>query len=473
MSGYDDPRWYEEPDHTNNLTPAEQSASDDFDQYPFLPSQSSNTTPAPAEVEQSHNNLAQQLTRQILITTTLVVVAFVAGWFGNQYIGNYFNQSNQSKYYEQLFDQAWTTVDKNYVDRKDINYKNMSYAAMQAMVATLQDKGHSRFMTPTDAQSESQQLSGQFTGIGIYLSLDAKTQQLIITSTIPGAPAAKGGLKSGDVITAVDGTSVVGKGISYTSNLIQGQAGTTVTLTIQRPGVAKPLKFSIQRAAIQEPNVFMHYTPESHTADIQVLQFSSGTANQVKSALTQAKSMGATKIILDLRNNPGGYLDEAIDTASLFIKSGNVLLEEDSTGQRTPVPVNGKAVDTTDPMVVLVNGDTASAAEIVTGALKDNHRATVIGEQTYGTGTVLEQFTLADGSALLLGTQEWLTPDGQFIRGTSTTHGGIVPNIVVKQNADTVLSPNQENQANMTQQQILNSGDAQLVATIHYLAGRK
>ena len=182
--------------------------------------------------------------------------------------------------------------------------------------------------------------------------------------------------------------------------------------------------------------------------------------------------MGATKIILDLRDNPGGYLSEATNMSSLFLPSGkNVLLEQDSTGQRTAVPVNGNPIDTTSPIIILVNKNTASAAEIVTGALKENNRAIVIGETTFGTGTVLQQFPLTDGSALLLGTQEWLTPKGHFIRQVANdpNSGGIKPNIEIHQDPTQILTPNQQNQSNMNLQQILASSDAQLVAAIQYL----
>ena len=147
------------------------------------------------------------------------------------------------------------------------------------------------------------------------------------------------------------------------------------------------------------------------------------------------------------------------------MQSGNVLLEQDSSGNRTPYPVTGSTVDTTIPMAVLVNGDSASAAEIVTGALEDNKRAIVIGEKTFGTGTVLEEFPLSDGSAILLGTQEWLTPDGQFIRDQ-----GIQPNISVQMGKNaTPLTPNDENADKLSEQQILKSGDTQLIAAINYL----
>ncbi len=186
-------------------------------------------------------------------------------------------------------------------------------------------------------------------------------------------------------------------------------------MTIYRPSTKQTLTFKITREVINVPNVLMHYIAQDHIADIQIVQFSDGVSSQLKTDLQQAKKDGATKIILDLRENPGGYLNEAVDTASEFVKSGNVLLEQDSSGTKTPVPVTGNTINTSSPIVVLVNHDTASAAEIVSGALQDNHRAVIMGITTFGTGTVLQQFNLSDGSAILIGTQEWLTPAGKSI----------------------------------------------------------
>jgi carboxyl-terminal processing protease len=341
----------------------------------------------------------------------------------------------------------------------------MSYKAIQAMLDVLQDKGHSRFLTPQDVQTQNQALSGTFTGIGIYIHQDQKTKQIIITAPIPDSPAEKAGLKHGDIIVAVNGVSTAGKDIAGVSALIQGKAGTSVSVTVQRPSTQQTLTIKVVRAEIKVPNVLMHYIAQDHIADIQLAQFASGVSNQLKDEINQAKKLGATRIILDLRENPGGYLSEAVATASEFLKSGNVLLEQDSRGNRTPYTVTGDTVDTTDPMVVLVNADTASAAEIVSGALQDNHRAIIIGERTFGTGTVLEEFSLSDGSAILLGTREWLTPSGHFIRNL-----GISPNIQVKLSTNvSPLTPTDENSSNMSEQQILGSGDIQLVAAIQYL----
>ena len=272
-------------------------------------------------------------------------------------------------------------------------------------------------------------------------------------------------MKRGDIIVAVNSTNVVGKDINAVIPLIKGSAGTNVTLTVKRPSTNQTLTFTMKRAEIQVPSVVSYYIAQDHIAHIQITQFSEGASDQLKSALNKAKQEGAKSIILDLRDDPGGYLQEAINVASDFIGKGNVLLEQDSSGQRTPQPVNGHPLDTTIPIVVLTNNNTASAAEIVSGALKDNHRAIIMGVKTFGTGTVLDEFDLSDGSAILLGTSEWLTPDGQFIRDK-----GIQPNIEVNLNANvSPVTPSTESQGNFTLKQILSSGDTQLVGAIKYL----
>jgi carboxyl-terminal processing protease len=471
VSKYDTSGWFGEQTDTTSqsqLPPPSDPSPDDFDHYPFLPT----PEPSPGTTTQAPRR-SRHLLAQVLLTLALVVLAFGGGWFAHQYFSsNSFDQSNQSRAYSQLIQQAWDDIDKYYVDRKAIDYKKMSYAAISAMVTTLGDTGHSRFMDPQTVKNENQQLSGKFIGIGVYLHQDATTKQLTITAPIPNSPADKAGIKPGDILLTVNGTNMKGKNTNDASMLIRGQEGTNVTLTIQRPNTQETLTFTLTRAQIRQPNVIMHYIPESHIAHIQMLQFSAGVSNDLRDAITNAKNMGATKIILDLRNNPGGYLNEAINTSSLFIKSGNVLLEQNRTGQRTPFPVNGNPQDTTSQMVVLVNRYSASAAEIVTAALKENNRATIIGETTFGTGTVLEQFNLADGSALYLGTQEWLTPNGHFIRQIAgdPNSGGVKPTITVVQDPNKpILTANEENMSHLTQQDILNSGDAQLAAAIQFL----
>ncbi len=432
MSNYDEPGWYEQDnpsDQTQQPDPADtfpQRIHNDAlntslpDKY-SAPSQKFPTgqfaTGNATNIGNRGNGGGSSKFGQVIVSLALVIIAFTGGWFGHQiYSGLLTSSSNQSSYYANLFQQAWSIVDQNYVDRKAVNYKEMSYAAIRSMLAVLNDKGHTYFLSPQEVKSQQQQLSGTSSGIGIYINQDPKTKQVIITATVPGAPADKVGFKSGDIIVAVNQTNVVGKDIATIHNLIEGKNGTSVAITVQRPPTNQHLTINVTRGDFKIPGVIMHYISETHIAHIQILGFDSGVSDQLKTALSQAKKLGATAIVLDLRDNPGGYLQEAINTASEFLKSGNVLLEQDSSGNRTPDPVNGHPIDTQIPLVVLVNGNTASAAEIVSGALKDNKRAIIMGVTTLGTGTVLNEFDLPDGSAIFLGVLEWLTPNGNFIR---------------------------------------------------------
>ncbi|HLI69490.1 MAG TPA: S41 family peptidase [Ktedonobacteraceae bacterium] len=458
---YDDPRWYEQPEKKEQqiLPPDGQLASSDEAEQP----EDANQQRLMEEKEQRR----RRILTQIVMTVAFMAIAFLGGWFSHQaYTSSYYSPGTQSQKYANLIQQAWSIIDQNYVDRKAINYQQMSYDAIRAMLNDLGDTGHTRFLTPQDVKAEQQQLSGTFAGVGIYIQQDPKTKDISITSTIPGAPAQKAGLKAGDIIIEVNGKNIVGMDQSAVQPLIQGPAGTPVSITVRRPSTGQILTFKIIRAQIQVPNVTMHYIPEDHIADIQIVQFSSGVSDELKTAILQAKKEGATKIILDLRNNPGGYLQEAIDTASEFMASGTVVIQQDSSGHQTKYTVTGQTVDTKIPMVVLVNENTASAAEIVTAALQDNGRAIVIGTPTYGTGTVLQEFDLSDGSAILLGVDEWLTPDGKFIRKTKIqpTKGYNIP-----MNLNNVLTPDMLTQNNMTLAQILKSNDVQLISAINYL----
>jgi carboxyl-terminal processing protease len=245
---------------------------------------------------------------------------------------------------------------------------------------------------------------------------------------------------------------------------VLGPAGTKVTLTLQDPNTGTTRDVIITRAKINVQNVSWSMVPGTTIADVRLAGFSQGVTGDLQKALQQAQSQGATGLILDLRNNPGGLLDEAVGVTSQFLGSGNALLVKGAQGKEQPIAVKKGGVALNIPMVVLVNQGTASAAEIVSGALQDAHRATIIGDTTFGTGTVLNGFNLSDGSQILLATEEWLTPSGRVI-----WHKGITPDVSVSiANTVTPLVP--ESFKGMTSAQVQSSQDAQLLKAIQQLS---
>lgn len=361
-----------------------------------------------------------------------------------------------------LMAEAWNTIQKEYVDQSAVKPQNMTYGAISGMVNSLGDTGHSTFLSPEMVKQEQNFTQGQFDGIGALMEM--KNGNPTIVAPFDGSPAQKAGLKAGDVITKVDGIDISGLPLDQVVNKILGPAGTKVTLTVLDPKTNQTRTVTITRAKIQVNNVTWQMLPGTTIAQVRIAGFSQGVTKDLQKALNDAKQQGATAIILDLRNNPGGLLSEAIGVASQFLTSGNVMLEKNAKGDISPVPVEKGAVAPKIQMVVLINGGTASAAEIVSGALQDANRAKLVGETTFGTGTVLNEFPLSDGSALLLATQEWLTPNGH-----SFWHVGISPNITVTMSANvTPLIP--EAERNMTAAQLKSSGDVQLLKAIQILS---
>jgi carboxyl-terminal processing protease len=278
-----------------------------------------------------------------------------------------------------------------------------------------------------------------------------------------GSPAQRAGLRPGDIILKVDGQNVVDLPLDEVVGHILGPAGTQVTLTILEPKTGNMRDVTLERAKITIDNVTWQQLPGTTIAHVRVSAFSKGVTQDLKDTLAEVQGQGMTGLVLDLRSNPGGLLDEAVGVASQFLEEGNVLLVKDARGKTSPVPVQagGTAVDI--PVVVLVDQGTASSAEIVTGALQDAERATVVGETTFGTGTVLQEFPLSDGSVLLLATQEWLTPKGRVI-----WHRGLEPDVTVALPSDAEpLLPLTER--GLTAEQLRDSSDAQLLRALDLL----
>jgi carboxyl-terminal processing protease len=241
-----------------------------------------------------------------------------------------------------------------------------------------------------------------------------------------GGPAEAAGIVPGDVIVAVDGRSTEGQSIDEVAGWVRGEAGTNVELTIRPDTGAAERTISMVRADVPIHPVSWTMVPGTTTGLIRLDQFSNGAADDVVEALKAARAAGATRIVLDLRGNPGGYVNEAVGVASQFLSKGLVYIERNASDERTEHRVSPDGVATDLPLVVVVDGNTASSAEIVSGALQDAARAKIVGETTFGTGTVLGEFDLSDGSALRVGTVEWLTPSGRRI-----WHEGIAPDVPI------------------------------------------
>lgn len=360
-----------------------------------------------------------------------------------------------------LMAEAWNTVERVYVDRKAVNPQLMTYGAISGMVNALGDTGHSRFLTPDMVKQERNLAKGTFEGIGAEVQM--KNNQVVIVAPLDDSPAQRAGLKPGDIILKVDEKDVSGLPLEQVVSRILGPPGTKVKLTILNPTSGRTSNITIVRARITLHNVTWHRLPGAAAAHVRIATFSRGVTEDLRKELIDIQREGLTGLILDLRNNPGGLFDEAVNTASQFLRSGNVLLEKNAASEITAVPVQSGGVALTIPMVVLINGGTSSDAEIVAGALRDQHRATLVGEKTFGTGTVLQSFPLSDGSAVLLAIKEWLTPSGDLI-----WHKGISPDVVVSLPPE-VLSLTPQKEKGMTEAKLRASGDLQLLRALDWL----
>jgi carboxyl-terminal processing protease len=333
------------------------------------------------------------------------------------------------------------------------------------MLGSLGDTNHSAFLNPAQSKRAGTAMQGKLIGIGI--EIQSKDHQAVVVAPIDGSPAQQAGVRAGDVILQVNGRPVSGLSLGQISSRISGEAGQPVALTVMNARDKRKRQLTIARASIKLNNVSWQILPGTDIAHVRIALFSDGEAGDLRKALLELERQGARKIILDIRNNPGGALDEAIGTASQFLASGNVLWEKDSAGKLIPVPVQPGGAAPDLPMAVLINGGSASDSEIVAGALHDTQRAALIGETTYGTGTVLSEFQMADGSTLLLAVEEWLTPDKH-----SFWHRGIAPDIRVAQPRETpILRPSLERQ--LTAADLRSSGDAQLLRAIAWLADKE
>jgi carboxyl-terminal processing protease len=356
----------------------------------------------------------------------------------------------------ELMAEVWRTIGQEYVNQDDVRPQEMAYSAIDGMVQTLGDVGHTRFLPPEMAERHQNQIQGQFEGIGAYVEM--QDGQVVIVAPIDDSPAQQAGLEPGDVISEVNGEDMTGLSLTEVVSRVLGPAGTEVTLTILDPDTGETREVTLERAEIDLDLVTWQRLPGTSVAYVRISAFSDGATEDLKDTLDEIQNEDIAGLMLDLRSNPGGLLGEAVGVSSQFVEDGNVLLRRDAAGEITEEPVR-RGVDAVDiPMVALANGGTASAAEIVTGALQDHNRATVVGTTTFGAGTVLNEFTFRDDSVLLLAVEEWLTPDGRVI-----WQKGLAPDVEVTLPPDVEPVLRLRLQDITTEEDLRNSGDDQLL----------
>ncbi len=362
----------------------------------------------------------------LVVLLLLMGVAFGAGLFvaGTNVLAPGVMRTAEQPPQFDVFWQAWNLVQSDFVDRQALDPARLTYGAIRGMVQALGDTGHTSFLTPDESEARRTSVSGKFTGIGAQLGEENGLP--IIVAPFDGSPAQAAGVKAGDIILEVNGEDVSELTLTQIAEKVRGPADSQVTLTLFRSAENRSLDIVVTRGEITIPAVTWGMIPETKVGLIRLSQFSGQATEEIVAAVQAAKAAGATGLLVDVRNNPGGLLTQAIGVTSQFIADGNVLLEEDAQGNRNPYPVEpgGRATDL--PLVVLVNAGTASSSEIFAGAIQDHQRGQVVGETTFGTGTVLQPYTLQDGSELLLGVKQWLTPNGRLIRNQ-----GIQPDVVV------------------------------------------
>jgi|UniRef100_A0A7C2YW39 carboxyl-terminal processing protease len=354
---------------------------------------------------------------------SLLIATFVAGFLlGSAGASQNSKQEDDYKYFR-LFTDVFRTVKENYVS--DVNTRDLIYGALNGMMKSLDP--FSAFFTPEQYKEFRQETEGEFGGVGIEIGME-KGRPIVI-SPIEGTPAFRAGIRSGDIIVEINGEDTSNMTLMDVVRRIRGKPGTKVTLTIMRKGLDKPLKIELERAIIKVESV--KWTKIGDIGYIRLSQFTDGVGREIEKAAKNLTAQGVKGIILDLRNDPGGLLTEAINVSELFLKEGKlVVYTKTKKGEVNRYFSRRKPIIPEDmPLVVLVNKGSASASEIVAGALQDHKRAILVGEKTFGKASVQNIMPLEDGSAIKLTIAHYYTPLGRLI-----DKKGIQPDVEVKMN---------------------------------------
>ena len=340
-----------------------------------------------------------------------------------------------------IVDEAWQIVNRDYVDetfnkkdwqaiRKDLigreySSKEQAYTALRGALKQLDDP-YTRFMDPKQYESLTSQTSGELSGVGIRLEADIKTKVLTVVEPLPNSPASTAGIRSGDRVLAIDGRSTQGMTVEEASGLIRGKEGTRITLEIGR-GEKDLIKMPLVRAKIELRAVRYSSRQEGATkvGYIRLNEFSSHAADQMRQAIKSLNKEKVDSFVLDLRGNPGGLLQASVEISRMWMDQGGIVKTVDRKGGAEEISANRTAI-TNLPLAVLVDKNSASSSEILTGALKDNNRATIVGTDTFGKALVQSVHPLSDGSGLAVTIAHYYTPNG-----TDISQKGITPDIVL------------------------------------------
>ena len=327
--------------------------------------------------------------------------------------------------YLKLFTDVLKIIKENYVEEPNI--KDLIYGALSGMASSLDP--FSAFFPPDKYKEFMEETEGEFGGVGIEISMEKGRP--IVVAPIEGTPAFKAGLRAGDIILAVDGEDTFGKSLLEIVKKIRGKPGTSVKLTIMRKGLDKPITVEITRAIIKIESV--KYTKHGKIGYVKLTQFQHYTSRDLRKAIKDLFSQGVEGLVIDLRNNPGGLLSEAVKVSDIFLPEGKLIVYTKGRRDEEKFYAKEPALIPPDmPVVVLINKGSASASEIVTGALQDHHRAIIVGEKSFGKASVQNIIPLEDGSAIKITVAYYYTPNGRLIHSK-----GIEPDIKVTMGEET------------------------------------
>lgn len=369
------------------------------------------------------NFLKNKFTYSAILVVCFVAIFFLGMWIGVEKVAYCVQQPGTINF--SLFWDAYGKLKQNFVNPEKIDDQKIIYGAIEGMAASLGDP-YTTFFNPEEAKKFQDDLAGSFEGIGVEIGI--KKDQLTVVAPLKNTPGEKAGLKSGDIITAINGTSTANMASDDAVNLIRGKRGTEVTLAIFREGWQETKDIKIIRDTITIPAMDWEIINDD-VAYIQIYQFGDSLAVDFENVARQILQSNAKRIILDLRNNPGGYLEVAQDITGWFLPAGQTVAIEDfgDDKEQKIYQTNGDYSLEKYPIVVLINQGTASASEILAGALRDNKGVKLIGEKSFGKGSVQEVLTLKDGSYLKITIAKWLTPNG-----TSISEVGLDPDVKVE-----------------------------------------